>query len=169
MAETTVTAYLRKLLDDTDETMFSDDELETLMSLHRVHVLYEWMEYDAEQKRFWVPGCRCMSEASLWDSYDEDDQNELTPDSYSLMEGWFEFDTEQDVPVYLKAVRYEIEAAAAAGWTIIASDKAKLTQYMSGSGAESAQQAHAQALKQVQLFMGRANSPGSGTTPRLYE
>jgi len=160
-------ATLRKMIDDEAETMFSAEELQAIMDRYRNHVLYEPMDYDINYKRFWTK-YRFLASATLWDSYDEDDQSELTPDTSNLAEGWFEFTSEQTLPIYLKAISYNLHGAAAECWMIIASSKAKLVQYSAGATQEQLSQAYQQAVNQSKEYAMKAYPPGAISLKRDY-
>jgi hypothetical protein len=167
MAEPTMLASLRKMIDDESETMFSDNELQAVMDRYRTHVLYEYMDYDINYKRFWTK-YRFLASATLWDSYDEDDQTELSPDTSNNAEGWFEFTLKQTLPIYLKAISYNLHGAAAECWMIIASSKAKLVQYSAGATQEQMNQAYQQAVNQSKEYAKKAFPPGAITLKREY-
>jgi hypothetical protein len=168
MAAPTVQAFLRKLIDDAAKTIFSDDELQAQLDLHKTHVLYEFMQYDENRKRFWT-GNRYLTDAKLYDSSDEDDQTEYTPTTTNLLEGWFEFSAEQTVTLYLKAYSYNVYAAASDCWLTIATTKWEMFSNMIGGTQETLSQQYDHALKQHEYYRRMAYPPKAGRAARLYD
>lgn len=168
MAAPTVKEYLQKCINDTSAALFSSDELQAILDLHKTHVLYEQMRSDAANKRFYSRH-RFLTDATLWDSSDEDNQTEYTPDTSNLLEGWFEFDTAQDKTLYLKAYSYNVYAAAAGCWLIIGSTKSELFSASVGQGYEMLSQVYDHAIAQYQYFTRLAYPPGSGSVGRIYD
>lgn len=168
MAAPTVQEFLRKCINDEDASVFSADELQAILDLHKSHVLYDVMSQDSNRKRYFTKHC-FLTDATIWDSDDEDAQTQYTPTSSNLLEGWFEFAAEQTVTFYLKAYSYNVYAAAADCWLMIASSKFDMFSNMIGGTQETLSQIYDHALKQHEMYKRMAYPPQSKGVARSYE
>ena len=168
MAAPTVQAFLRKLIDDVAETVFTDDELQAQLDLHKTHVYYEPILYNENRKAFYT-GQRFLTDAYIYDSSDEDDQTAYTPSTSNLLEGWFEFSTEQTVTLYLKAYSYNVYAAASDCWLTLATTKWQMFSNMIGGTQETLSQIYDHAVRQHQYYRRLAFSGQTKQVSRRYD
>lgn len=136
---------LRTKVNDTDESIWTDDQLQTYLDMHRKRIRRERLTQDIDNQVYRSQYTLLEGDADTWtgagDPTDvlniwEDsgsDADEVTPDSWNLTDGTFIFDSEQDsTPYYLDCFTYDLHAAIAECLEQLAMDENKAKQWGRG-------------------------------------
>lgn len=107
-----IITILRAKVNDASSTVWTDDNLQNYLDMHRIHIRREKLEKDVVGKNYYSSYQMLEADAELYDD-DTDDGSLVTPDSSNLIDGVFTFTTEQDEDYYLDAKSYDINAAVA--------------------------------------------------------
>lgn len=120
---------LRAKVNDTGSDIWTDDELQKYLDMHRTHILRERLRNDVDELIYYsafglLEGTYSLSTEDdaawdgdntiikMWDSPNSS-ASEITPDSWNLVSGDFGFDDEQNDRYYLDAISYKLPGAIA--------------------------------------------------------
>ena len=115
MARTSMSAIitiLRAKINDSTSAIWTDDQLQNYLDMHRVHIRREKLEKDIQKENFYSSYQALEADAALY-SGDDSDSSEVTPTSSNLVDGTFTFSTAQESDLYLDAKSYDINGAIA--------------------------------------------------------
>ena len=112
--------------------IWTDDELQNYLDMHRIHVYREALFTDVEAKILSSKFGMLEDDVTLWDG-DRVGAIEVTPDSYNLVDGVFTFEESQNGPYYLDGKSYNIHGAIAECMEQLAMDPNKAREWGRGS------------------------------------
>lgn len=117
MARDTMTwliTLLREKVNDTDESIWTDDQLQNYLDMHRVHVRREFLIKDVDEEVYLSKYSVLEDNVALWDSCSAN-AAEVPSNDYvaNLVDGTFTFTVNQDNAYYLDAKSYSIHSAIA--------------------------------------------------------
>lgn len=112
--------------------VWTDDELQDYLDMHRVHVRRELLRQDVDGKVFSSRFSMFENDVTLWGS-DNAGAIQVTPDSSNLVDGMFTFAEGQDGPYYLDGRSYNIHGAIAECMEQLAMDPNKAREWGRGS------------------------------------
>lgn len=134
-------ALLRTKVNDTDEDIWTDDQLQTYLDMHRVHVRREQLTKDVDEAIYHSAHGMLEGDTDTWDNDAEiikmwdspsASATAYTPDAYNLTDGVFTFDADQGANLYLDAIAYNLHGAIAECMEQLAMDPAKAKQWERG-------------------------------------
>ena len=111
--------------------VWTDDELQNYLDMHRVHVRREPLRQDVDGEVFSSRFGMFENDVTLWDS-DNAVATQATPDSSNLVDGVFTFVEGQDGPYYLDGKSYNIHGAIAECMEQLAMDPDKAREWGRG-------------------------------------
>ncbi len=91
----------------TSKRIWTDEELQDLLDLHRIHVRRELLAKDADGKTYYSNYSMFEDDVTLWDGISSNSAIVL-PSSSNMVDGTFSFDTAQDRNYYLDGKSYNI-------------------------------------------------------------
>lgn len=112
--------------------VWTDDELQNYLDMHRIHVRRERLRQDVDEKIFSSKFGMFENDVILLDSASAGG-SEATPDSSNLVDGVFTFVETQDGPYYLDGKSYNIHGAIAECMEQLAMDPNKAREWGRGS------------------------------------
>ncbi len=112
--------------------IWTDDELQDYLDMHRIHVYRELLYQDVEAKVFSSKFGTFEGDVTLWDGNGVG-AVEMPPDSYNLVDGIFTFEENQNGPYYLDGKSYNIHGAIAECMEQLAMDPHKAREWGRGS------------------------------------
>lgn len=129
-----IIALLRTKINDTASAIWTDDELEDYLDMHRIHVRRESLDKDAGGKVYYSKYGVLEDDVELYNS-PSDSAAKISPSVYSanLVDGVFTFSSSQENNYYLDAKSYNIEGAIAECLEQIAMDPEKTKSFSRGS------------------------------------
>ena len=139
-------SFLRVKINDTDSSIWVDDELQNYLDMHRIHIVREPLSAPLsqgnsnEQAYYYSTFGMLESDVSLWDSK-QSNSNELPNLNYTvnLVDGTFKFldplSREQGNRYYLDAKSYNIHGAIAECLEQLAMDQNRAKTWSRGSVA----------------------------------
>jgi len=127
-------SFLRVKMNDTDLSIWTDDELQNYLDMHRVHVVREPLAYDSNEQVYYSIFGMLEADASLWDSR-QSNSNEIPNSNYTanLVDGTFRFVNGQGGIYYLDAKSYNIHGAVAECLEQLAMDQNRAKVWSRGS------------------------------------
>lgn len=140
---------LRRMVNDSGSTIWTDAELQQTLDYHRIHIRRELLVYDVEQKAYYskfgfLEGTYITDQESnavwdnsdtiikLWDSNAED-ATAATPTYWNLADGYFGFSSDQDDEYFLDGKSYDLHGAAADLFEELCADSSRATRWVRGS------------------------------------
>lgn len=96
----------------TSKRIWTDEELQDILDLNRIHVRRELLTKDSDRKKYYSQYGMFEDDVILWDSVTSNAKI-VSPSSSSLVDGTFVFDTEQNGVYYLDGKSYNIHGAIA--------------------------------------------------------
>lgn len=118
-----IITHVRKMIDDPNDVVFTDDEdIQDVLDESRDYLYRRLLRHDPENKRYWAPPGYGWFEGSqsswsgdptiaLWNGRTSG-ATEYTPDSFNLIQGEFTFTSDQDTSLYLDGYSYDVNLAA---------------------------------------------------------
>ena len=121
-----ITTLLREKVNDTDESIWTDDQLQNYLDMHRVHVRRELLSKDVDEMVYLSKYGMLEDDVVLWDSCSANSA-EVSSNNYTanLVDGMFSFAENQNNAYYLDAKSYEIHSAIAECMEQLAMDPSK--------------------------------------------
>ncbi len=104
--------------------IWTDDELQDYLDMHRIHVRRELLRQDVDEKVFSSKSGMFEDDVTLWDS-NSTGATQATPDGENLVDGLFTFTEGQNGPYYLDGKSYNIHGAIAECMEQLAMDQDK--------------------------------------------
>lgn len=137
MARDTMTwiiTFLRVKVNDSDESIWTDDQLESYLDMYRVHIRRELLLKDVDERVYWSKFSMLEDDVTLWDS-DSANATQVPPSNYStnLVDGCFAFTEEQDKDYYLDGKSYNLHGSIAECLDQLAMDPNKAAKWSRGS------------------------------------
>ena len=112
--------------------IWTDDELQNYLDMHRIHVYRELLHQDVDEKVFSSKFGMFEDDVILWDSVGLG-SSEASPDNSNLVDGVFTFVDVQNGPYYLDGKSYNIHGAVAECMEQLAMDPNKAREWGRGS------------------------------------
>lgn len=112
--------------------IWTDDELQSYLDMHRFHIHRELLSQDIDSKTYLSSFGMFEDNTTLWNS-DNSDAVEVTPDNSNLVDGVFVFNETQNISYYLDGTSYNIHAAVAECLEQLAMDPNKAREWTRGS------------------------------------
>lgn len=127
-------ALLRVKVNDTDESIWTDDQLQDFLDMHRVHVRREFLMKDVDEKVYYSRFGMFEDDVALWDS-DSANATEVPSSNYTanLVDGVFTFTDAQGQSYYLDGKSYNLHGAIAECLEQLAMDQNKARQWSRGA------------------------------------
>lgn len=134
-------ALLRVKVNDTGSAIWTDDQLEDYLDMHRAHIRRELLSKEVDEKQFWSTYELLEGVAATWDDdatiikmWDSDASaaTAVTPDDFNLIDGSFGFDDAQSGSYYLDARTHDLHGAIAECMEQLAMDSTKAKQWSRG-------------------------------------
>jgi len=138
-------SFLRVKINDVDlvppsngETIWTDDELQNYLDMHRIHIVREPLAYDLNKQVYYSTFGMLEADVSLWDSK-QSNSNEIPNSNYTvnLVDGTFMFSDPlswgQGDRYYLDAKSYNIHDAIAECLEQLAMDQNRAKAWGRGS------------------------------------
>lgn len=124
---------LRAKVNDMDESIWTDEQLQDYLDMHRVHVRRELLVKDVEESVFYSKFGMFEDDVALWNS-DSANATEVPSNSYTanLVDGSFAFSEEQDDDYYLDGKSYNLHGAIAEAMEQLAMDPNKAAKWSRG-------------------------------------
>lgn len=125
---------LREKVNDTDESIWTDDQLQTYLDMHRVHVRREFLTKDVDGMIYLSKFGMLEEDIVLWDGCSIG-AVEIPSSEYiaNLVDGTFSFAGNQDNTYYLDAKSYDVHGAMAECMEQLAMDPNKARAWERGS------------------------------------
>ena len=111
--------------------IWTDDELQDYLDMHRIHIYRELLHHDVDEKVFSSKFGMFEDDVTLWDS-DSLGATEVSPDTTNLVDGVFTFLEAQNGPYYLDSKSYNIHGAIAECMEQLAMDPNKAREWRRG-------------------------------------
>jgi hypothetical protein len=134
-------SFLRAKINDTDSSIWTDDELQNYLDMHRIHIVRERLSVPLNQgslnKQVYYSSFGMLeADVSLWSS-SQSDSNEIPNSNYTvnLVDGTFEFVNSQSDGYYLDAKSYNIHDTIAECLEQLAMDQNRAKAWGRGSVA----------------------------------
>jgi hypothetical protein len=129
-----VISFLRTKMNDNDLSIWTDDELQNYLDMHRIHIVREPLSYEPSAKVYQSSFGMLEADASLWDS-NLPNAKEIINSNYiaNLADGTFNFTSVQNGTYYLDAKSYNIHGAIAECLEQLAMDQNKAKAWSRGS------------------------------------
>ncbi|MDQ1329693.1 MAG: hypothetical protein QG641_2985 [Candidatus Poribacteria bacterium] len=138
-------SFLRVKINDTDSSIWLDDELQNYLDMHRVHIVREPLSVplsrgNSNEQVYYSTFGMLEADISLWDSK-ESNSNEIPNSNYTvnLVDGTFKFSAPlsqgQGNSYYLDAKSYNIHGAIAECLEQLAMDQNRAKAWSRGSVA----------------------------------
>ena len=126
-------AFLRAKVNDTDESIWTDDQLQNFLDMHRVHVRRELLMKDVDETLYYSKFGMFEDDIALWDSH-SGNATEAPVSSYTanLIDGVFTFAEDQDADYYLDGKSYNLHATMAECLEQLAMDPDKAREWSRG-------------------------------------
>ena len=136
MARDTMTwliTFLRAKVNDTDESVWTDDQLQNYLDMHRVHVRREPLQKEADERVYYSKFGMFEDDVTLWNG-DSSSATEISSSNYTanLVDGTFTFAEDQDDDYYLDGKSYNIHGSIAECLEQLAMDPNKAQQWSRG-------------------------------------
>ena len=124
---------LRTKVNDVDESVWTDDELQSYLDMHRVHVRREFLAKDVDEKVYYSRFGMFEDNFILWDGKFAG-ATEVSSSSYTanLVDGTFVFSISQNGNYYLDGESYNIHGAIAECLEELAMDPNKSREWSRG-------------------------------------
>ena len=124
----------RVKVNDTDETIWTDDQLQDNLDMHRVHVRREFLMKDADETVYYSKFGMFEDDVVVWDSGSAD-ATQISSGEYSvnLIDGVFTFTEEQGEDYYLDGKSYNLHGAIAECLEQLAMDPNKAQEWQRGA------------------------------------
>ena len=125
---------LRTKVNDTDESIWTDDQLENYLDMHRVHVRREPLTKDVDERVYCSKFGMFEDDVILWDS-DSANATQVPSGNYTanLVDGRFAFTEEQDRDYYLDGRSYNLHGAISECLDQLVMDPNKAAKWSRGS------------------------------------
>ena len=125
---------LRTKVNDTDESIWTDDQLENYLDMHRVHVRRELLTKDVDERVYCSKFGMFEDDVILWDS-DSANATQVPSGNYTanLVDGRFAFTEEQDRDYYLDGRSYNLHGAISECLDQLVMDPNKAAKWSRGS------------------------------------
>jgi hypothetical protein len=132
-------SFLRVKINDADSSIWTDDELQNYLDMHRIHIVREPLSaplsYGNLNKQAYYSAFGMLeADVSLWDSK-QSNSNEIPNSNYTvnLVDGTFEFINNQNDKYYLDAKSYNIHDSIAECLEQLAMDQNRAKAWGRGS------------------------------------
>ena len=127
-------SFFRVKINDTDSSIWTNDELQNYLDMHRFHVVREPLAYDLNEQVYYSTFGMLEADVSLWDGK-QSNCNEIPNSEYTvnLVDGTFKFANSQDGRYYLDAKSYNIHGAIAECLEQLAMDQNRAKAWSRGS------------------------------------
>ena len=127
-------SFLRVKINDADSSIWTDDELQNYLDMHRIHIVREPLAYDLNKQVYYSTFGMLEADVSLWDSK-QSNSNETPNSNYTvnLVDGTFKFINNQGDRYYLDAKSYNIHDAIAECLEQLAMDQNRAKAWGRGS------------------------------------
>jgi len=127
-------SFLRVKINDTDSSIWTDDELQNYLDIHRIHIVREPLTYDPNGQIYYSAFGMLEADASLWDSNLSCASEILSSDYTSnLVDGTFKFANSKIDRYYLDAKSYNIHGIIAECLEQLAMDQNRAKSWSRGS------------------------------------
>ena len=106
--------FLRVKVNDTDESVWTDDQLQNYLDMHRVHVRRELLMKDREEEIYYSKFGMFEDDVVLWNS-DSGGATQISSSNYTanLVDGVFTFTEAQNNDYYIDGKSYNLNGAIA--------------------------------------------------------
>jgi len=126
-------ALLRTKVNDSSASIWTDDQLQDYLDMHRVHVRRELLSKDADEKLYCSRFGMFEDDITLWDGNAEG-AAQVPPEIYSanLVDGVFTFASDQNKDHFLDGKSYNLHGAIAECLEQLAMDQNKARMWERG-------------------------------------
>jgi len=126
-----IITILRNKMNDQASAIWTDDQLQNYLDMHRIHVRREKLGKDKPRKNYYSSYQMLEADAELYND-DTEYGAQVTPTSCNLIDGVFTFSTAQDADYYLDAKSYDINGAIAECLDELATDLSRAKSWSRG-------------------------------------
>lgn len=125
--------YAKEFKAVTTKRIWTDDELQTYLDMHRIHVRRELLMKDVDGKVYWSGYGALEDDVTLWDSSSAN-ATEVSSSGYTadLVDGTFTFGEKQNSDCYLDGKAHNLHAAIAEAMEQLAMDQNKAIRWERG-------------------------------------
>lgn len=136
-----IISILRTKINDVDSSIWTDDQLQNYLDMHRQHIVREKLQRDKTNKTYYSRYAMLEGLPDQWSGspfialYDGPYSSamEVVPDSFNLIDGTFYFDSPQSRDYYLDATSYDINLAIAECLEQLVMDRDRAIRWVRGN------------------------------------
>lgn len=138
---TNIINILRTKINDVDSSIWTDDQLQNYLDMHRQHIVREKLQKDRTNKTYYSRYSMLEGLSDQWSGapfiglYNgpHPDAIEVVPDGFNLIDGFFYFKSPQLEDYYLDAISYDINLAIAECLEQLAMDRDRAIRWVRGN------------------------------------
>lgn len=126
--------FLRGKINDVESEIWTDEQLQNYLDMHRVHVCRELLRRGTDGRTYYSAYNMLESDVKLWDGKSTG-ANEISSNEYvsNLVDGVFTFSSDMKINCYLDAKSYNIHAVIAECLEQLAMDQNKAKAWSRGA------------------------------------